>query len=59
MKEIKAEFNRLKKNEDYVGLGWFFWTGFAKETPGSKRRDLYSSLWDSLTKEEKERCEEV
>jgi hypothetical protein len=56
-KEVRNDFEKLKREKDYVTLGWFFFHGFAVST--GHRREVYSVLWDSMTKEEKLLCEEI
>lgn len=53
----KQLFEKLRKEKDYVSLGWEFWNGFLLFT-GKKKRE-HSQQWDSLSKQEKELCEQV
>ena len=57
--KIEKEFKRLKKQEDYPSLGWFFWGAFVTLEKGTPERETFSRLWDSLTKREKKLCEQV
>ena len=57
MKELENVFNKYRKDEDYVQLGWFFWNGFA--TYDGDEKNLLRKLWDSLSKKEKRLCENV
>ena len=57
MDRIEIEFNKLYNLKKYTALGWFFWDGFLLSD--KRERKLYRRLWHSLSKEEKELCENI
>jgi hypothetical protein len=54
-KDDTETFNTLRKNKNYTELGWWFWGGFTDDS----RRSLLCELWEQLTKDEQEKCEEL
>jgi len=55
---MEEEFNSMRKRKDYRALGSWFWDGFML-TPKGATRDALSALFNSLSQEEKDKCEEI
>lgn len=53
-----VEMKRLRKEHDYRALGAKLWEAFLSLPDGRKRRAV-SRFWSTLSKAEKQMCEEV
>lgn len=47
------------KAEQFSWLGWQFWTVFALFPKTDKVRKYHEKIWNSLTEEQKEMCEQI
>lgn len=59
MEDIQKKFDILKESEDWVTLGWLCFNGFATYELDSSERKLLGELWDALTEDEQQMCENI
>ncbi len=52
------QLKKALKEENYSWLGWQFWNAFATLLMDNKIRKYHSKIWDSLTDEQQEKCEQ-
>lgn len=53
------QFEKKRKDKEYAELGWYFWNIFLLLPKEDPERVKASAQFDSLTKRERELCEQV
>lgn len=56
--QVEEKFNKLKKDGEWGSLGNMFFHLFVTLEKGNPTRDKASELWNSLTEEEQNACED-
>ena len=56
IENLKKEFDKLRSESRYSELGWWFWKHFLLSN--KKQKKQVKKLWDSLSRNEKDSCEQ-